>query len=95
VPELAVFEQMHEFIFIEEKFLKILSQHRCAEVFSGVKSSATISAPPLTCRFLIVSISSAVRGPGSEPLRLAVSRADQVSERPQRFAVQIFELTSC
>jgi len=24
VPELAVFEQMHEFIFIEEKFLKIL-----------------------------------------------------------------------
>src|SRR6202035_3307788 len=37
VPELAVFEQMHEFIFIDKKLLKILSQHRCAEVFSGVR----------------------------------------------------------
>ena len=35
--DLAVFEQVHELIFIEEKFLKIPSQHRCAEVLSWVR----------------------------------------------------------
>ena len=35
--DLAVFQQLHELILVEEKFLKILSQHRWTEVLSGVR----------------------------------------------------------
>jgi catechol 2,3-dioxygenase-like lactoylglutathione lyase family enzyme len=35
--DLAIFEQVHELIFIEEKFLKMPPQHRCAEALSWVR----------------------------------------------------------
>jgi hypothetical protein len=36
VSDLAVFQQLHELILIEEKFVKILTQHCWAQVVVGM-----------------------------------------------------------